>query len=138
MIIRSLAARSPVSMRLASMTSSAAVSSLCRPAASMKSWSGSSVPDAAGAASAAVHRGADGHVALVERGLKGRDLVVGQIVLVGERLELPFLDETAVGGLLDEALGRRQIVQMRVSQWNLPLSVVGTAPFAAPRPRRGA
>jgi hypothetical protein len=44
-------------------------------------------------------------------------------VLVGEGLELLLLDETALGGLLDEALGRRQIVQMRVSQWNLPLSV---------------
>jgi hypothetical protein len=67
--------------------------------------------------------GADGHVALVERHLECRDLVLGQLVLVGEGLELLLLDETALGGLLDEALGRRQIVQMRVSQWNLPLSV---------------
>ena len=65
-------------------------------------------------------------------------IFVGQIVLVGERLELPFLDETAISGLLDEALGRRQIVQVRISQWNLPLSVGGTAPFAGPEaPARG-
>jgi len=33
-------------------------------------------------------------------------------VLVGQRLELPLLDETALGGLLEQALGRRQVVQM--------------------------
>jgi hypothetical protein len=72
--------------------------------------------------------GADDDVALVERGVERGELVVGQLVLVGERLELPLLDEAAVGGLLDQALGGRQIMQMRVSQWNLPLSsVVGLA-----------
>src|ERR1700745_4332573 len=93
LIIRSFAARSPRSIRFASATSSAAVRSLCRPAASMKSWSGSSVPV-----------GADDDVALVELGVERRELVLGQLVLVGERLELPLLDEAAVGGLLDQAL----------------------------------
>jgi hypothetical protein len=80
--------------------------------------------------------GADDDVALVERGIQRRELVLGQLVLVGERLQLPLLDEAAVGGLLDQALGGRQIMQMRVSQWNLPLSsVVGLAalgPLGAP------
>jgi hypothetical protein len=67
-----------------------------------------------------------------------RDFFLGELVLVGEGLELLFLDEAALGGLLDEALGRSQIVQMRLSQWNLPLSVVGTAPLAGPEaPARG-
>jgi hypothetical protein len=40
-------------------------------------------------------------------------------MLVGERLELLFLDKTALGGLLDQALGRREIVQVnRVGQFN--------------------
>jgi hypothetical protein len=74
--------------------------------------------------------GADDDVALVERGVQRGELVLGQLVLVGERLELPLLDEAAVGGLLDQALGGRQIMQMRVSQWNLPLSsVVGRTAF---------
>jgi hypothetical protein len=77
--------------------------------------------------------GADGHVALVERDLERRDLVVGQLVLVGECLELLLLDKTALGSLLDEALGGRQIVQMRVSQWNLPLSVLGSRAARGPR-----
>jgi hypothetical protein len=80
--------------------------------------------------------GADDDVALVERGVQRGELVIGQLVLVRERLELPLLDEAAVGGLLDQALGRRQIMQMRVSQWNLPLSsVVGLTalgPLRAP------
>jgi hypothetical protein len=33
-------------------------------------------------------------------------------VLVRERHELLLVDETALGGLLDEALGRREIVQV--------------------------
>jgi hypothetical protein len=33
-------------------------------------------------------------------------------VLVGQRLELPLLDETALGGLLEQALDRREVVQM--------------------------
>jgi len=40
-------------------------------------------------------------------------------VLVGKRHELLLVDEAALGGLLDEALGRRQVVQMnRVAQLN--------------------
>jgi hypothetical protein len=71
--------------------------------------------------------GADDHVALVEGGPERRDLVLGELVLVRERLQLPLVDEAALGGLLEQAVGRGQIVQMRVSQRNLPLSVVGRA-----------
>jgi hypothetical protein len=82
--------------------------------------------------------GADDDVALVERGVERRELVLGQVVLVGERLQLPLLDEAAVGGLLEQALGRRQIMQMRVSQWNLPLSWSWGLPLSGPwEPRRG-
>ena len=125
-------------MRFASMTSSAAVSSLWRPAASMKSWSGSSVPVRRRRSLGGRDGGADDHVALVEGGAERRNLVLGQVVLVGEGLQVALLDETAVGGLLEQAIGRRQVVQMRVSQWNLPLSVVrGPRRSRAPRPRRG-
>jgi hypothetical protein len=38
-------------------------------------------------------------------------------VLVGESLNVLLLDETALGGLLEQALDRREIVQMnRVAQ----------------------
>ena len=56
--------------------------------------------------------GAHDHVALLERRAEPGHLVVGHLVLVGQRLELPLLDETALGGLLEQALGRHQIVQM--------------------------
>jgi len=47
------------------------------------------------------------------------ELVLGQVVVVRERLQLLLLDEAALGGLLDKALGRREVVQMnRVAQWN--------------------
>jgi hypothetical protein len=52
------------------------------------------------------------HVALFERGAQCREVVVGELVLVGERLDLLLLDETALGGLLDKTLGRREVVQM--------------------------
>jgi len=51
-------------------------------------------------------------VALLERGAQGSRLVLGELVLVGERLELLLLDETALGGLLEQALGRREVVQV--------------------------
>jgi hypothetical protein len=38
-------------------------------------------------------------------------------VLVGESLNVLLLDETALGGLLEQALDRREVVQMnRVAQ----------------------
>ena len=67
------------------------------------------------------HRGvgANDDVALLERGAQRRQLVLGELVLVREGLELLFLDETALCGLLDEALGRREVVQVnRVAQLN--------------------
>jgi hypothetical protein len=70
--------------------------------------------------------GADDDVALLERALDRGQLLVGELVLVGERLELLLLDETALGGLLDEALGRREIVQVnRVAQLKSLSVVVG-------------
>jgi hypothetical protein len=40
-------------------------------------------------------------------------------VLIGKRDELLLVDEAALGGLLDEALGRCEVVQVnRVAQWN--------------------
>jgi hypothetical protein len=63
--------------------------------------------------------GAQDDVALLERGPERGQLVIGQLMLIGERLELLFLDKTALGGLLDQALGRREIVQVnRVGQFN--------------------
>jgi hypothetical protein len=63
--------------------------------------------------------GAHDDVALVERGLQRGEVVLAELVLVGKRRELLFVDETALGGLLDEALGRREVVQVnRVAQWN--------------------
>src|SRR5262249_53263315 len=70
--------------------------------------------------------GADDDVALLERGLQRLELLLAELVLVGEGLELLFLDETALGGLLDQALGRRKIVQVnRVAQFKSLSVVVG-------------
>jgi hypothetical protein len=56
-------------------------------------------------------------VALFERGAETGDVVLGQLVLVGESLNVLLLDETALGGLLEQALNRREVVQMnRVAQ----------------------
>jgi hypothetical protein len=51
-------------------------------------------------------------VALLERGAESGEVVLGQLVLVGECLNLLLLDETALGGLLEQALGRREVVQV--------------------------
>jgi hypothetical protein len=60
------------------------------------------------------HRGAgaDDDVALLERVAERRELVVGEFVLVGERLDLLLVDETALGGLLEQALGGAEVVQV--------------------------
>jgi hypothetical protein len=56
-------------------------------------------------------------IALFERGAESREVVLGQLVLVGKRLNVLLLDETALGGLLEQALGRREVVQVnRVAQ----------------------
>jgi hypothetical protein len=69
-------------------------------------------------------RGAHDDVALLERSAERGDLVVAQLVLVRQRLDLLLLDEAALGGLLEQALGRREVVQMnRVAQLN-PFPVV--------------
>jgi hypothetical protein len=80
--------------------------------------------------------GAHDDVALVERGAQCGELVLAQLVLVRERLELALLDEAALGGLLEQALGRRQIVQMnRFAQWNSFFLRSGSGSVAAPRGR---
>jgi hypothetical protein len=52
-------------------------------------------------------------------------------VLVGERVELLLLDEAALGGLLEQALGRRQVMQMnRLAQLDPFLSRDKATPLA--------
>ena len=43
---------------------------------------------------------------LLERDAQAGDVVLGQLVLVGESLNVLFLDETALGGLLEQTLDR--------------------------------
>ena len=75
--------------------------------------------------------GAHDDVALVERGAQCGELVLAQLVLVRQRFDLLLLDETALGGLLEQALDRREVVQVnRVAQWN-PFRRVGAAGLAA-------
>jgi hypothetical protein len=65
------------------------------------------------------------------------DLVLVQLVLVGERLQLALVNVAALGGLLDQALGRRQIVQVnRLVQCNPFLARVGPLTAATPGDRR--
>jgi len=57
------------------------------------------------------------HVALFERGAQAGEVVLGQLVFVGERLDVLLLDEAALGGLLEQTLDRREVVQVnRVAQ----------------------
>jgi hypothetical protein len=57
------------------------------------------------------------HIALFERGAKAGEVVLGQLVFVGERLDVLLLDEAALGGLLEQTLDRREVVQVnRVAQ----------------------
>jgi hypothetical protein len=51
-------------------------------------------------------------VALFERGTERGEVVLGELVLVGECLNFLLLDETALGGLLEQALDRREVVQV--------------------------
>jgi hypothetical protein len=72
-------------------------------------------------------------VALFERGAETGDVVLGQLVLVGESLNVLLLDETALGGLLEQALDRREVVQMnRVAQCVVPFGREGCR-IPAPR-----
>ena len=52
------------------------------------------------------------HIALLERGAESRDVVLGQLVIVRQSLDLLLLDESALGGLLEQTLGRGEVVQM--------------------------
>jgi hypothetical protein len=56
-------------------------------------------------------------VALLERDAKAGEVVLGQLVLVRQRLDVLLLDEAALGGLLEQALDRREVMQVnRVAQ----------------------
>jgi hypothetical protein len=56
-------------------------------------------------------------VALLERGAKAGEVVLGQLVLVGQSLNVLLLDEAALSGLLEQALDRREVMQVnRVAQ----------------------
>jgi hypothetical protein len=71
-------------------------------------------------------------VALLERGAQRGEVVLAQLVLVGERLDVLLLDEAALGGVLEQVLGRREIVQVnRVAQLRF-LSIVGGGRFRRP------
>ncbi|HEY0345823.1 MAG TPA: hypothetical protein VGC59_14310 [Solirubrobacteraceae bacterium] len=63
-------------------------------------------------------------------------------MLVRQRLDLLLLDEAALGGLLEQALGRREVMQMnRVAQlnpfplWTGPLGTATWEGCAGYRPR---
>jgi len=51
-------------------------------------------------------------IALFERGAKSREVVLGQLVLVRQSLDVLLLDESTLGGFLEQALGRGEVVQM--------------------------
>ena len=51
-------------------------------------------------------------IALFERGAESREVVLGQLVLVRQSLDVLLLDESALGGLLEQTLGRREVVQV--------------------------
>jgi hypothetical protein len=59
-------------------------------------------------------------------------------VLVGERLDVLLLDEAALGGLLEQALDRREVVQVnRVAQLVVPFARWWAAGFGAPAALHG-
>ena len=104
-------------MRLASSTSSAAVSSWCLPISFRKSCSESVVSGAVGVdvsvqvSSADVSAQLD--AACLELAAELLDLVLVELVLDCERLQLGFLDRAALLGVLDED-GERMTVEQRV------------------------
>ena len=122
--MRRLATGSPRSIRFASATSSAAVSSLCRPTSARKSWSESAAPAGASAAqtssttsfsAAGARRDADVEPRRLELARERLGLLVGELVLERERLELGRLDVAALLGALDERLdllGLEQLAEL--------------------------
>jgi hypothetical protein len=72
-------------------------------------------------------------VALLERDAEPREVVLGELVLVRERLDVLLLDETALGGLLEQSLDRREVMQMnRVAQCVVPFARDGLPDLGAP------
>jgi hypothetical protein len=81
--------------------------------------------------------GAHDDVALLERDAQGSELLVLELVLIRQRLDLLLLDEAALGGLLEQALGRRQVMQVnRVAQLN-PFRFRWAGPLSVERPPGG-
>ena len=116
--MRRFASRSPFSMRFASVTSSAAVSSLCRPTSARKSCRLSPAPvdgpaavdDRAAASSAGRADLEADRLELV--GHLGH-LLVAEIELERERLELSGLDVAALLGALEEVATCLGVKQLR-------------------------
>src|SRR5256886_460419 len=76
-------------------------------------------------------------VALFERGAETGDVVLGQLVLDGESLNVLLLDEAALGGLLEQALDRREVVQVNgVAQGVIPFGREGLPDSGAHGRRR--
>jgi Lhr-like helicase len=51
-------------------------------------------------------------IALLECGAKAGEVVLRQLVLVRQSLDVLLLDEAALGGLLEQALDRREVMQV--------------------------
>jgi hypothetical protein len=51
-------------------------------------------------------------VALFERSAESREVVLGQLVFVRQSLDVLLLDETALGGFLEQTLGGGKVVQV--------------------------
>jgi hypothetical protein len=72
-------------------------------------------------------------VALLERDAKAGEVVLGQLVLVRQSLDVLLLDESALGGLLEQALDRREVMQVnRVAQCRSFRSWWAAGFFSAP------
>jgi hypothetical protein len=81
---------------------------------------------------------ANDDVSLLERDTQAGEVVLGQLVLVGESLNVLLLDETALGGLLEQALDRREVVQVnRVAQCVVPFARGGLPDVGAPAALHG-
>jgi hypothetical protein len=72
-------------------------------------------------------------VALLERDTQAGEVVLRQLVLVRQSLDVLLLDEAALGGLLEQALDRGEIVQVnRLVQCVVPFARDGLPDFGAP------
>ena len=77
--------------------------------------------------------GAHDDVALLERGAEAGEVVLAQLMLVRKRLDVLLLDETALGGLLEQALDGGEIVQVNGVAQLMFLSLMVGGRISAPR-----